>query len=212
VTTAAPLWLYLITQDVQRRTSNPYAGILSFIVLPFIFFGGLLLIPIGAYLSNRRIEASLSEPRHMETESFCGQSCHVMAPEFRAHQVSPHSKVACVDCHVVPGADGWLHARMNGTRQLIEVVLNSYPRPIPSAIESNRLVASTSRCENCHATSQAAGPKLRILTSFKEDEANTATHTVLMRRVGGDSRLPFRTRRLSRIRSGRRQTTDRSLG
>ena len=70
----------------------------------------------------------------METETFCGQSCHVMAPEFRAHQVSPHSKVACVDCHVGPGAGGWLHAKMNGTRQLIEAVLNSYPRPIPSAI------------------------------------------------------------------------------
>ena len=172
VTTAAVLWLFLITQDMQRRTSNPYAGILLFIVLPFIFFGGLLANPIGAYLSNRRIEASLSEPRHrqeakrrlltflfittvanvvigaqltyrsveyMETESFCGQSCHVMAPEFRAHQVSPHSKVACVDCHVGPGAGGWLHAKMNGTRQLIEAVLNSSRAQSPR--RSNRIVS-----------------------------------------------------------------------
>ena len=148
----------------------------------------------------------------METESFCGQSCHVMAPEFRAHQVSPHSKVACVDCHVGPGAGGWLHAKMNGTRQLIEAVLNSYPRPIPSAIESNRLVTSTSTCENCHATSQAAGPKLRILTSFKDDEANTAIHTVLMMKVGAIHASHFGQASLVSIRSGRRQTTDRSLG
>jgi hypothetical protein len=49
--------------------------------------------------------------QHMETVQFCGQTCHVMKPEFTAHQNSPHARVVCVDCHVSPGAAGWLQIR-----------------------------------------------------------------------------------------------------
>ena len=53
--------------------------------------------------------------RHMETVQFCGQSCHVMKPEFTAHQNSPHASVECVDCHVAPGAGGWVQSKKAGT-------------------------------------------------------------------------------------------------
>ena len=59
--------------------------------------------------------------QHMETAQFCGQSCHVMKPEFTAHQNSPHANVECVDCHVGPGATGWLESKMAGTRQLMTI-------------------------------------------------------------------------------------------
>ena len=89
---------------------------------------------IGSQVSYRAVE-------HMETVQFCGQSCHVMKPEFTAHQRAPHQQVACVACHVAPGASGWVKSKMAGTRQLMGVVLNTYPRPIESAMESNRLVS-----------------------------------------------------------------------
>src|SRR5262245_39710366 len=39
----------------------------------------------------------------MDTVSFCGTSCHsVMSPEYTAYQRSPHSRVACVSCHIGP--------------------------------------------------------------------------------------------------------------
>ena len=133
---------------------------------------------IGSQLTYRAVE-------HMETVQFCGQSCHVMKPEFTAHLLQPHQAVACVECHVTPGASGWVQSKINGTRQLMGVVFNSYPRPIESAMESDRLVPSADTCEGCHAREKFIGPRLYIHTEFKDDEANTRTETVLMMMVGG---------------------------
>src|SRR5205823_6037035 len=107
-------------------------------------------------------------------------SCHVMKPEFTAHSRPPHQQVACVSCHVGPGATGWLKAKTAGTRQLLAVVFNNFRRPIESAIESNRLASSADTCEQCHAREKVMGPRLRMLTKFKDDEKNTRTETVLM--------------------------------
>jgi len=76
---------------------------------------------------------------------------HVMKPEFTAQAaMAPHQAVACAECHIAPGATGFLQAKMNGTHQLIGVLLNNYPRPIESAMENNKLVSSAETCEQCH--------------------------------------------------------------
>jgi hypothetical protein len=108
-----------------------------------------------------------------------------MKPEFTAHQMAPHEGVACASCHIAPGATGWLHAKMNGTNQLFGVIFNNYPRPIESAMENNKLVSSADTCEQCHSRERVVGPRLRILTKYKDDEANTRSQTVLMMMVGG---------------------------
>ncbi len=66
---------------------------------------------IGSQLTYRAVQ-------HMETNQFCGQSCHVMKPEFTAHLLPPHQQVPCASCHIAPGATGWLASKMAGTRQL----------------------------------------------------------------------------------------------
>ena len=83
-----------------------------------IFFAVMTLanIVIGSQVTYRAVE-------HMETVQFCGQSCHVMKPEFTAHLLPPHQQVACASCHVAPGATGWVQSKMAGTRQLMAVVL-----------------------------------------------------------------------------------------
>jgi len=145
-----------------------------------IFFGVMTVVNvlIGSQVTYRAVS-------HMETVQFCGQSCHVMQPEFSAHQLAPHQQVACTGCHVAPGASGWAKSKMAGTRQLMGVVLNDFPRPIESAMESDRLVPSAETCEECHARDKFTAPKLRVLTKFKDDEANTRTETVLMMLIGG---------------------------
>jgi hypothetical protein len=145
-----------------------------------IFFAAMTLVNllIGSQLTYRAVE-------HMDTVQFCGQSCHVMNPEYTGHLSPPHQNVACAECHVGPGATGWLKAKVSGTRQLMAVTFNTFPRPLESAIESNRLVSSTETCERCHARQRPLGSRLRILTKFKDDEANTRTDTVLMMSVGG---------------------------
>jgi hypothetical protein len=145
-----------------------------------ILFGVMtvLNVIIGSQVTYRAVA-------HMETVQFCGQSCHVMQPEFTAHQVAPHQQVACVGCHVAPGATGWVRSKMAGTRQLAGVVLNNYPRPIESAMESDRLIPASETCEQCHSRDKFAAPSLRVLTKYKDDEANTRTETVLMMLIGG---------------------------
>lgn len=108
-----------------------------------------------------------------------------MKPEFTARQNSPHANVSCVDCHVAPGASGWLESKVAGTRQLLDVTFNSYRRPIESAMETNRLVPSRSTCENCHWPQMFDAVKLRVIEHFQEDAANTETQTVLMVLTGG---------------------------
>ena len=122
---------------------------------------------------------------HMETVQFCGQSCHVMQPEFTSHENAPHARVTCVECHVAPGATGWARSKMAGVRQLRDVTFNTFPRPIASGLESNRLVPASQVCEACHWPGKINATRLRIIPGYKDDEANTATQTVLMMPVSG---------------------------
>ena len=135
---------------------------------------------IGSQLSYRAV-------RHMDTVEFCGQTCHVMKPEFTAHLAPSHQSVSCAECHIAPGATGWIKAKMAGTAQLEAVAFNSFPRPIESALENNKLVASAQTCENCHARQKPLGSRLKVMPKFKDDEKNTRTDTVLMMLVGGST-------------------------
>jgi hypothetical protein len=55
---------------------------------------------------------------------------------------SAHASVACAECHIAPGAGGWVEAKPSGARQVWSTLTGSYRRPVPSALESGRLVPS----------------------------------------------------------------------
>jgi hypothetical protein len=120
----------------------------------------------------------------MESVEFCGLACHsVMEPEYTAHERSPHSRVACADCHIGPGADWFVKSKLDGTWQLIAVAFNLYPRPIPTPLHDLRPARET--CEQCHWPTKFVGDRLRIKKHYAEDEANTELTTALLMRVGG---------------------------
>ena len=48
--------------------------------------------------------ASYRGAAYMDSPEFCGQSCHVMHPEYTAYKISAHSHVDCVECHIGSGA------------------------------------------------------------------------------------------------------------
>ena len=219
IATALISWLFVLPIHLRGHVDNPYTGIIIFLIIPLVFFMGLLLVPIGVYLSKRQIQKGLVQEtfdrkvamhrllwffgltavanvligtqftyravEHMETPQFCGATCHVMRPEFAAYQNSPHSRVECVQCHVAPGAGGWVASKAAGVRQLVETTLNTYHRPIPSALESNRLVPARETCENCHWPQRFGGVRLRVISKFAEDETNSRSETVLMMMIGG---------------------------
>jgi nitrate/TMAO reductase-like tetraheme cytochrome c subunit len=224
---------YWIVELFGRGYSNPYLGIIFFLILPALFLAGLMLIPIGVYLRRRDLQKAGSIPavfpkvdlndrmfRHgidivlvativnllvvsiasyrgaayMDSPQFCGQSCHVMHPEYAAYQVSAHSHVACVDCHIGSGASSYFKAKVNGTKQLIEVTLRpvsgmapklipTYPSPIPSPVQNLRPAREI--CEGCHTPAKFIGEKLLVKSTFADDEKNTQTQSVVLLHLGG---------------------------
>jgi nitrate/TMAO reductase-like tetraheme cytochrome c subunit len=130
--------------------------------------------------------ASYKGTQYMDSVQFCGETCHtVMQPEYTAYLNSPHSRVACVDCHIGPGASWFVRSKASGVKQVFAVAFHDYSRPIPSPVEDLRPARAT--CENCHWPQRFAGNVLLILTHYKEDEANTPSKTVLLMKVGGRS-------------------------
>jgi hypothetical protein len=89
-----------------------------------------------------------------------------MQPESVGHRDRDHASVSCAECHVAPGAGGWVQAKMNGTRQLFQTILNSYPRPIPGALAT---------CERCHWAEKVVATRLLVIPSYASDEKNSAS-------------------------------------
>src|ERR1017187_11040109 len=127
--------------------------------------------------------ASYRSVAYMDSPSFCGQTCHVMAPQWTAYQVSPHSHVACVECHIGSGVSAAVQAKVNGTKQLIEVTFHTYPSPILAPLSALRPARAT--CEECHSPTHFVGEKLLVETMYGDDEKNSATHNILALHLGG---------------------------
>jgi len=126
--------------------------------------------------------ASYRGVAYMDTPEFCGAACHVMAPEFANYHVSSHRGVACTECHIAPGAMGFVHAKVNGTKQLAMVLTSTFPRPI---MADNKVPAAAVTCLKCHNQGSLIGDKLLVTTSFGDDEANARTSNLTLVHVGG---------------------------
>ena len=222
-TIGALLFLIVFFLDLFGLHTNPYMGIVFFIVLPAIFVVGLILIPIGVWRERRlrlagqtsafrwpNIDlndahkrtvvfvivaltfvnvliislAAYSGVEYMDSVTFCGQVCHnVMAPEFTAHQDGPHARVACVQCHIGPGAPWFVRSKLDGARQVFSVAFGTYSRPIPSPVHNLRPARET--CEQCHWPEKFHGDLVRTVYDYADDAANTESKTILKVHVGG---------------------------
>jgi nitrate/TMAO reductase-like tetraheme cytochrome c subunit len=128
--------------------------------------------------------ASYKGVEHMDSVQFCGATCHtVMAPEYAAYLGSPHSRVACVECHIGEGASWFVRSKLSGTRQVLAVTFDTYSKPIPSPVKHLRPARET--CEQCHWPQKFHGDKFLVRTKYQSDEANTKLTTVLVLKVGG---------------------------
>jgi nitrate/TMAO reductase-like tetraheme cytochrome c subunit len=125
--------------------------------------------------------------KYTETASFCGR-CHTMDPELKAYEMSPHKEVTCAECHVEPGAAGWIKAKTKGTKQLIQVMTGEFPTPIPPP-DHAELPAVKDTCLECHSLkglTEGGGPvKLVLRPRYQQNEANTKETVAVMLRPGG---------------------------
>ena len=123
---------------------------------------------------------------YMESTEFCGEVCHTpMEPQYVAYKDAPHSRVACVSCHVGTGAGNFARAKAAGTRQLWQVATGGYTRPIPSPVHNMRPARET--CEQCHWPEKLHGDRPRTIREYSDTETNTETATTFLVHVGGGS-------------------------
>ena len=153
----------------DRRTRR---GVLIFIIVSI-----LLVLPALT-------ASSYGMYHYTESSEFCGQVCHVaMHPQAVAHGSSPHARVTCAECHIGAGAGWFVKAKLSGTRQVLAVWQDSFPRPIPSAITELRPARET--CEECHWPEKFFGEQYREFVRFSEDEANTRRFVKMLLLTGG---------------------------
>lgn len=220
-TVTAVVFLVVLLADQFGLHTNPYWGIVSFVVLPVFFVLGLLLIPFGGWLERQRQRGGrapaawprldLSEPasrqralllvaltaanlviialasyrgvEYMDTPQFCGQICHqVMKPEFVAYQSAPHARVACVECHVAPGAAGLAESKLSGVRRVLAVLRNSHARPIRPLLAGR--LPSGETCERCHWPETTHRGVIKRIAAYANDETNSETVTTLRLKDG----------------------------
>jgi hypothetical protein len=164
----APGWPRLDLNDPVHRRG-------AFIFL-MVTLANLVIVSLAAY---RGVE-------YMDSVQFCGQVCHVvMKPEFIAYQDGPHSRVACVRCHIGAGASWFAKSKVSGARQVLAVTFDTYARPIPPPLDHLRPARDT--CEQCHWPEKYHGDRIRRIYEYADDAQNTETVTTLQVHVGGGS-------------------------
>src|ERR1039457_6897180 len=155
--------------DLSRPRDRKIMGLF---IVGSLFF--LLLSAIGSYHTYH----------FTESVQFCGQACHtVMKPELVTYQHGSHARVACVECHIGPGAEWFVKAKISGTYQLYAVAFNKYPRPVPTPIKNLRPAQET--CEQCHWPKKFVGNLDKTYNYFLGDETNTPFSVRLIIKVGG---------------------------
>jgi nitrate/TMAO reductase-like tetraheme cytochrome c subunit len=149
--------------------------------------GKLVLFILVAGFGAMMTVGSVAALQWTETADFCGR-CHTMGPELKGHEISVHRELACAECHVEPGIEGWVKAKINGTKQLIQVLTGTYPTPIPPPGHGD-LPPTSETCRRCHDVAPLianGGPvKLVMTTRFLLDESNTRQSVALVMRPAG---------------------------
>ena len=119
-----------------------------------------------------------------ESVAFCGLTCHqVMHPEHTAYQHSPHARVACVQCHVGPGASWFVRSKITGAYQVYAVTFHQYPRPIATPIKNLRPAQET--CEQCHWPAKFFGAQQKTFNHVLADETNSPWQIQMLLKLGG---------------------------
>lgn len=162
--------LQINLSDHRHRKS-----LIWFIVLTVIFFSLLTVIGYFGY-------------EFSDSSYFCGKVCHnVMDPEYTVYQRSPHAKIVCIECHIGPGAQWFVRAKISGLRQVLAVATNSYSRPIPAPVEHLRPARDT--CEHCHWPEKFTGKKVKSFVHFTNDNQTEPEIVDIALHIGGHNRV-----------------------
>jgi nitrate/TMAO reductase-like tetraheme cytochrome c subunit len=144
-------------------------------VLPYAILGVLTIIVLAG--ANYGWE-------YTNSPAFCGTACHTMPPEYVAYQISPHARVACVDCHL--GRDTFTQTfgrKAGDIRHVIFYWGKNYEVPI----YATSMRPASASCEKCHWPEKFSNDKVRAIQRFGTDDKNSVTQISLVMHTGGGS-------------------------
>jgi len=76
---------------------------------------------------------------------FCA-SCHNIAPSYESWVKSSHKDVSCVDCHIRPSLEGWLHDKAwNGSKDIAIYLFGT-----PTDAHNLKATVDSQVCLSCH--------------------------------------------------------------
>jgi hypothetical protein len=146
------------------------------LILPYAILGvvTISLLVGGAYVWD-----------YTNSPVFCGETCHTMPPEYAAYQLSPHSRVACVECHIGREFIGnQIFRKAGDVRHVIAVTFNTYEYPI----RAKGMRPAPEICEKCHSPEKFSDDSLRVKEHFSTDLENTPYSIYLVLKTGGGSK------------------------
>lgn len=144
------------------------------LILPYTVLGILTLSLLvgGAYAWD-----------YTNSPSFCGTSCHTMPPEYAAYQVSPHARIACVECHIGREFIGnQIFRKAGDVRHIVAMAFETYEYPI----RVKNMRPAPEICEKCHSPEKFSDDSLRVVTRYHEDQ--TPYNIYLVLKTGGGSK------------------------
>ncbi len=165
--------LIAIREKVSRfltpdRTAPRWMRLLPYFTL--IALGALLFAVAGAGWE------------YTNSSEFCGTACHTMPPEYASYQLSPHSRVKCVECHIGRGYIATQFTRKSGdAAHLFRYIGADYEVPI--YVKNMRPARDV--CEKCHDPTKFSDDSLRKYTRFDAENNNELSTTYLSFKTGG---------------------------
>jgi len=120
---------------------------------------------------------------YTNSPTFCGTSCHTMPPEYAAYQISPHARIACVECHIGREFIGnQIFRKAGDLRHVFATLFVTYEYPI--RIKNMRPAPEI--CEKCHSPEKFSDDSLRVDTHYGNDMS--AYNIYLILKTGGGSK------------------------
>jgi nitrate/TMAO reductase-like tetraheme cytochrome c subunit len=108
-----------------------------------------------------------------------------MPPEYAAYRVSPHARIACVECHIGREFIGnQIFRKAGDLRHIFATVFTTYEYPI--RIKNMRPAREI--CEKCHSPEKFSDDSLTTISHSKSDKENTAYNIYLILKTGGGSK------------------------
>ena len=119
---------------------------------------------------------------YTNSNAFCTNQCHSVHPEEpRAHAVSAHARVNCVECHMGRLPTLQLMVAKVGHWREPWAMLTGYERPL----HASTMRPARDSCENCHWPTSFHDDKVRTKVHYETDAKNTETRTKLIVHTGG---------------------------